>query len=215
LHWVTALENGAMENAQALAVFVSLCLFSFSAARERNSKRVFFTGMALLCLSFLLREVDVEDLDVYRVLILLTSGFGRNLLLVLLWSFYLSLVFKHSRSLWQLFTGWAKSFSGQAMIMAGIFFVLGWPFDREILPVSANISRLLEELLELNGHLLILLSSVSIYAETYRDSTVFGSIRTRFSSRLPRKTPSRFHGQFSSTKPHIQDQASDKKKACR
>jgi hypothetical protein len=167
LLWVTEVENGAMENVQAIAIFLSLMMFLLSSVRRQFSERLFFLTLALLCFSLFLRELDMEDLGLNPVVVWLTSGVGRNLLLSLLWVFSLLLMFLNRGKVWKVCMDWIKSFGGQTMILAGFFFVSAWPFDKEMLPILSRSSRFFEELLELNGYLLIWMSSFSGLANGY------------------------------------------------
>jgi hypothetical protein len=185
LHWVTVVENGGMENAQAMAIFLSLILFALSAIRQQFSERVFFSGLILLCFSFLLRELDMEDLGLTPMVTWLTSGVGRNLVVSLLWFFYLLFIFIYPSGLGRVFRVWAKSLEGRTMILAGIFLVLARPFDKELFPMLSSTARFVEELLELNGYMLIWISSFSSFTNTYADKMLLGlgkpGVRARLS----------------------------------
>jgi len=161
--WVTALENGGMEDAQVLAVSLSLVLFLFAAVSSKSSERLFYASLVLLCVTFLLRELDMEDYGLHPVITGLTSGLGRNVLLGFLWMCCLLLFLKDPQASRTVLSKWFKSFEGRLMMLAGLFFLSAWPLDKEMFELNSHTSRVLEELLELNGYFLFWLSSVSNY----------------------------------------------------
>lgn len=161
--WVTAIENGGMENAQVLVVSLSLVLFLFVAVSSQTSERLFYSSLVLLCLSMILRELDMEDYGLHPIITGLTSGAGRNSLVGFLWICFLLLFLKHPQDSRRVLLQWTKSFEGRLMMVAGLFFLSTWPLDKELFQMSSHTSRVLEELLELNGYFLFGLSSVSNY----------------------------------------------------
>ncbi len=167
--WVTPFENGGMENAQVLVVSLSLVLFLFSAISSNSSERLFYASLVLLCVTFLLRELDMEDYGFNLVITGLTSGPGRNLLLGFVWACCLLLFLKDPQASRTIFSKWFKSFEGRLMMLAGLFFLAAWPLDKEMFQLNSHTSRVLEELLELNGYFLFGLSSVSNYVHKVKN----------------------------------------------
>jgi hypothetical protein len=213
LHWVTAVENGGMENAQALAIFLSSILFLLSAMRRQFPERVLFLALTLLCLSFLLRELDMEDLGLNPMVTWLTSGIGRNLVVSLSWSFFLLFTFFYRDRLWKAFRAWAISPEGKVMILAGTFFVLAWPFDKEFLPILSETSRFFEELLELNGCMLIWISSLFSFSQTYSHARLWGLVKRGSRARLsmPSEMMSRLLNSLTNGKSHAANIRKNKK----
>jgi hypothetical protein len=152
-----------MENAQVLAVSLSLVLFLFAAVSSDTCERFFYSSLVLLCVTFLLRELDMEDYGLHPVITGLTSGPGRNLLLGFLWAYFLLLFLRGPQDSSRVLYEWIRSLEGRLMMAAGFFFLSAWPLDREMFQMSSHTSRVLEELLELNGYFLFGLSSVSTY----------------------------------------------------
>lgn len=161
--WVTPFEDGGMENAQVLAVSLSLVLFLLAAVSSNSSERLFYASLVLLCVSFLFRELDMEDYGLHPVITGLTSGLGRNFLLGFLWACFLLLFLKDPQDSRTVLAKWFKSFEGRLMMLAGLLFLFAWPLDKEMFQLNSHTSRLLEELLELNGYFLLGLCSVSNY----------------------------------------------------
>lgn len=167
--WVTALENGGMEDAQVLAVSLSLVLFLFAAVSSQRSERLFYSSLVLLCLSMILRELDMEDYGLHPIITGLTSGSGRNSLVGFLWVCCLLFFLKDPQASRRVLSQWIRSFEGRLMMVAGLFFLSAWPLDKELLQMSSHTSRVLEELLELNGYFLFGLSSISNYVHKVKN----------------------------------------------
>jgi hypothetical protein len=69
-------ENGLLENAQAILGAIACLVFLASTALEKRSDKLILLSCSLLCSSFVLREVDVDQLAVHDALMLLGSGGG-------------------------------------------------------------------------------------------------------------------------------------------
>jgi hypothetical protein len=165
--WVTSLENGGMENAQVIGLVLSGLLFALTAIRQRSLERVFFLALAFFCMSFVLRELDTQDFGLGPTLTFLTSGIGRNVLIIVLGLAFILYFLSRLRETWALFMGWAKTPAAQAMFLAGIFLVISRLFDQHIFPIDKAVSRSIDELLELNGYFLILISSLMDFWRAY------------------------------------------------
>ena len=74
-------ENSLVENLQALNYALASLILIPAIFKNKGFHKFFLSALALLCLTFFLREVDVERLDVHPLLIALGSGTGRNIIL--------------------------------------------------------------------------------------------------------------------------------------
>ncbi len=175
--WVTSLENGGMENGQVIGLFLSGLFFALTAIRQRNLERVFFFSLAFLCMSFVLRELDTQYFGLSPILIFLTSGMGRNVLIIVLGLAFTLYFLSQLRETWALFMGWARTPAAQAIFLAGILLVISRFFDQHMLPIDKAISRSIDELLELNSYFLILISSLISFWKTYAPVSIFDIIR--------------------------------------
>jgi hypothetical protein len=91
-------EFGPLENAQGWVLLASCLLFLWPVL-QRRPDRVVAAFCSLLCLTLLLREVNVERLNLPGLLIFLGSGSGRNVMLVVLFlmlSAWALLTFSHT-----------------------------------------------------------------------------------------------------------------------
>ena len=156
-------ENSIFEMFQVFLLFISMLCFLY-ACFSCDFKSVAFIS-AVFCLTFILRELDVEDFDIHNAVIILFSGTGRNILLGSL--FCLAAYFiKRSHKLSDIIKNVLFPFM-KGLILCGMFFTLSWVFDKNIVHINQNM--LFEELAEINAYLLILILSI-IYNIRYRIS---------------------------------------------
>ncbi|OQX58548.1 MAG: hypothetical protein B5M52_05265 [Helicobacteraceae bacterium 4484_230] len=152
-------ENGVLENLQVLILFISMLIFLIASIYSKKRDRAVLFSGALLCLTFLLREVDVEDLDVWQIFIFLGSGAGRNVFLSVLWLMMFVVVWKDFSYYRALFVRLLFAMPGGLFVTGGILLLAGSLFDNNVFDVKFY--RLYEELLEMNGYYFILLSSIA------------------------------------------------------
>ena len=157
-----AQETGAMELTQAVFIFLSLflCLWGGLVCRRRQG-RFPFGFLSLFFLTLLLREVDVEKLQVPGWLVLWTSGWGRNLLLTAAWVGYFVSALKKISLTWSLFSGFLFSLPGFFCVAGGVFYLLGLPFDKGLFDVTASRNLFYEEIFEFHGTLNFLFCALS------------------------------------------------------
>ncbi len=158
--WITPEENSRMENVQAAEILLSTIFFLVVVrSRRERLERVFFSSLALFCVTFFFREVDIENLGFNPVITWLGSGFGRNLWLGVAWFLFLLIFLFHARKLCKIFLPWLNSTAGRTMLLAGLFFILALPLDKKVFPISKLCALFYEELLESNASILMLLSA--------------------------------------------------------
>jgi hypothetical protein len=149
-----------MENSQTLFLGLASLVYLSTAVVSTGLERLFFAGLALLAVSLLLRELDVRGLDLNPVVASMVNGLGRNILLGLMWLALLIACALRARKLLPVFLAWVKTPAGNAIVLAGVLLVLGRPFDGKVFGMPASAAQLCEELLEVNGYMLVLLSSI-------------------------------------------------------
>lgn len=150
-------ENSLIENMQAYFLAIASSVYLVIAIFEHRSDKLIIVFCTVLCLGFLLRELDVERFDVPYALILIGSGTGRNLILataVLVILGCATLRFSHYKMVSACFL---KSRPGQLLITGGVFLLVGQFFENNH---SITHHVFLEEIHELFGYFLILLSSI-------------------------------------------------------
>lgn len=154
-----AKENHALELAQAALLLAACGMHGGHAYRMRQTRIAFLihAGLALLTLSFALRELDIDrfgDASVWSIV-------ERTLrtLAAILWVVFFSLAIRYRKAIsGRLFAILLQAPMSLA-ILAGIFFIAGWPFDKGLILQNVGISELVEETLELIGCVILLASS--------------------------------------------------------
>lgn len=76
-------ENHLLENLQALTLLAVLTVYMVSVLQSRRNDRLLCVFFVWLTVGFLLREVDIDELNFSAFLVQWGSGSGRNLLLAL------------------------------------------------------------------------------------------------------------------------------------
>lgn len=147
-----AQENGVLENAQVVFLFVSGIIFFFQSFSAGRLTRLLLWMAGWLCLSFILRELDVDKLPVPSWVVLIGSGMGRNLIMAAGWGFLAVLVIKSfsdlKGNLWVVF----KSKTAILGMVACAFLVFGAIFEELKF-------QLLEESSEALGYFLLIPSA--------------------------------------------------------
>lgn len=147
-----------MENFQVFLIFIAGLTCVQAVFYVEKCLRLFPMAGALLSLSFILRELDVEKLDVPQIIALLFGhGYGRNTLLIGLWLVVVYCFVKHHRHYKRIALALLSQRSGVLAITGGLMLVLGSLFDDRVFNV--DLYQFYEELSEMNGYFLLLLSS--------------------------------------------------------
>jgi len=152
-------ENGVLENIQVAILILSFFVFLMPVFRKNTEGKLIFIFFSLLCVSFFLREVDVEDFDISGVLIFIGSGIGRNLILLIGFTaiaVYGALDISYYRNLVGLLF---VSRVTLLMIIAGTLLVASGYFEER---ESILHHEFLEEMFELSGYIAFLLSALAL-----------------------------------------------------
>lgn len=151
-------ENGLLENIQVVLLALSIAVFGLQLYLKKNSHCVFALAGSFLCLVFILRELDVEKLDVPQVIILLGSGLGRNVLMAGLGiSLFVYAVIKF-RSILKFLPQFFFETSSLTILVGLLFLVSGGVFDKGA--VDLTYYQFFEEVLEVTGYYLMFTGAV-------------------------------------------------------
>ena len=158
-------ENGLLEWLQSGFIALSFFIFSFNTFVSQSiKKRIISFGLALLSLTFLLRELDIEKFDLPLVLITLGSGSGRNILLGTLWVVLFALLYKYKRYFDKsAIETFLFSRVGQLLMFSATMLILGAMMDKNIFSLETLTTRFYEEVLELLGYVYLSIASMKIY----------------------------------------------------
>lgn len=114
-------------------------------------------GLALLALSFALRELDIDRFGDAKAWS--TFQYTLRLLVLVLWLAFFTQAALHRRTVLRHLVTILSAPPVILTALAGLFFLAGWPFDKGLVLRSVEISEFFEETLELNGCVMLLLSS--------------------------------------------------------
>lgn len=187
--WITAEESGGIENVQATLCFLSVLWFAAASwKRAPGAERLFCAGLALLCFSFFMREVDVQEFNVPRWLKWLCSPAGRNLWLAACWVVFGIVAFGHRRDLLRLSRRWLRSSPGHLLLATGGLFILAHLFDAHVVPIAKSAARLWEEVIESNGFVLLWICSLNCLRPRPASDGVAGSAFSERSCNRPARS---------------------------
>ncbi len=152
-------ENRLIENVQACILVIASIVYFATAALDKSSEKLIIMFCSLLCLTFFLREVDVEDFDIPYALIFIGSGAGRNTILTAAFvAIFIYTGLKHTHYK-KAAVEFAKSRPGWLLMAGGVFLLIGDFFEKN--DTILHHSVFFEEINELFGYVLILLSSIA------------------------------------------------------
>jgi hypothetical protein len=151
-------ENGLLENLQVLFLLLGGIFFLVPVRRAGRAIRCVLVAGALLCLTCILRELDVEDLAVPQWVILLGSGTGRNLILAAGWVALGAYAVKSFMELKALLKPILCSRVGILLVIAALLLLAGESFDHDRIKVEQSL--LFEEILETVGYAAVLLAAI-------------------------------------------------------
>ena len=117
-------ENGPLENVQVGLLFIAGVCFILPVFQASRGGLCFLLAGGLLCLSFILREVDVEDLAVPYWVIFCGSGTGRNILMALGWLALGILTIKSRRAVKELIKPIIQSRVTIFLVISGLLLVV-------------------------------------------------------------------------------------------
>ncbi len=162
--FLQAQENHLLELAQCAFLMLACGVCSMRAWRlaktSLNLNFLLHAGLALLSYSFILREVDIDRLGTAPA----WASFEQGLRLfgVTLWLALLIFVAPRVRQLWARRAIMFKKPMVILAMMGGTFLLASWPFDKQVFAVLPYLtSQFIEELLELNGCMVLFFSSLS------------------------------------------------------
>jgi hypothetical protein len=171
-------EDQALENYQVILLFICGTVYLQTLFYAQKGQKLFPAAGALLCFSFILRELDVEKFDLPEIIILLGHGIGRNIMLIGLWLLLAVLFVRNSKHYLGIAVNLLMTRSALLMVAGGLLLILGDLFEDKIFGVTFH--QLYEELSELNGYFFILLAALGLSSDLQHNN----SDRNNFSKAL-------------------------------
>lgn len=161
-------ENATLENAQVLFLIISTLGFLVVLPLHHPVKPIHL-AISLLCFSFILRELDVEDLDVFQIVKAFGSGQGRVFLLASLWSLLATYIFWTVENKTDYLKIFFSSQLFYVLLIAFLLLSIGAVFDKKVFDISQH--RLFEELAETNAYVLISLPILCLAGDWITEKT--------------------------------------------
>jgi hypothetical protein len=157
-------ENHFLELCQCVLLMLVCGLCSARAWRLAKTSLdlnfLLHAGLALLSYSFLLREVDIDQLGAAPAWAQLEQGL--RLFGVGLWLVLLIFVIPRVRQLWAQRAIMFKKPMVVLAMLGGVLLVASWPFDKQVFSVLPYLtSQFIEELLELNGYMFLFFGALA------------------------------------------------------
>ncbi|MBS9777657.1 MAG: hypothetical protein KGV50_02730 [Gammaproteobacteria bacterium] len=152
-------ENGLLENSEVIVLFFAMMTFLLGLPQSEFKSIAYFSSA--VCFAFILRELDVEKLNVPDIFVLLGSGKGRNILLAGV--FILGLYFLAKQIKISMIKPLICSKLFITLLFSPVFFVASWICDKEV--INAPSLVLFEEISEFNAYFIIFMASIIHFFE--------------------------------------------------
>ncbi|MGJ8656382.1 MAG: hypothetical protein ACSHX6_08020 [Akkermansiaceae bacterium] len=146
-------ENNVVESSQVYLYIFSAVILLIKGFSVRHIDRWLYLFFGVTCLSFVFRELDVEDFDVPQIVILIGSGKGRNWIFIIAFTLLIHVFISRYMKVLKSFKQWKYSIVVQVCLFGCSMLLLGAIGDEYDMP-------LFEEVCELNGAFFIALSAL-------------------------------------------------------
>ncbi len=118
-------ENHLLENLQALTLFAVLAVYLVPVFQSQRTDRLLCLFFVWLTVAFLLREIDMDELNLHAFIVKWGSGFGRNLWLAQAFAIMSILALMRLRFYLDLAKQFLVSAPGIMAIKAGVLLIAG------------------------------------------------------------------------------------------
>lgn len=152
-------EGGFLEILQAVLLGIGCLVFLAPVVSRQEPGKLIFLFCSLLCYSFVVRELDVELLNVPEIVKFIGSGIGRNVSLALAFGAMLIYAVAHFSYYKKTGLQFLKSRAGILLMLGGVLLQVGDLFEKNY---ALQHHVYFEEFSELTGYVLILLSALAV-----------------------------------------------------
>jgi hypothetical protein len=166
--YAIAHENGWMENQQALCLLGAAIMFARVGCEGLRATKLFYISLALFCFTLLLREMELKGESIPAWATWLSTGTPRNLWLAFLWTWLLVTARRDVREMCQVFVSWLHTPAARLMLVAGLFYLVSWPFDKKVFTLARSMNMFLEELADSMAAILVLVSGIATWCHRAR-----------------------------------------------
>lgn len=148
-------ENGIVENTQVFILFITFLAFIIPSFYQNRNDKLIFIFFSLLILNFMLRELDVEEFNLPKILIIIGAGIGKKILLAIGFTSILLYATFDIKHYLHLSNELLRSKAGSLIFTAPVFLFLGGFFE----DAQFQHHEYFEEISELTGYILLLLAA--------------------------------------------------------
>lgn len=162
-------EQGVFEQLQNIFNLLSMITFALCTLIKTDDKKHLQASLlALMSLSILLREIEIQDFDLPAFIIWLGHGTGRTILLLTLWPIALYCARSLFTAFWSTLKTAFRYPSAWFYLFGVVFLFAGMFFDKQWLSAPAGLPMVwIEEILETNGYLLMVFSAFLFMVEQF------------------------------------------------
>jgi hypothetical protein len=132
-----------------------------------------FVGISLFYFTFFVRELDTDEMNGVLAVLSFTRSPIFLSALALAWVTVAIPVLFRLTGILKIFRDWVVTFEGHLLMAAGLFYVLGDFFEKNLLGLSYGASLFAEEMTEINATTLMVLSAIStlVWAKGQKSQT--------------------------------------------
>lgn len=169
-------EHGLMENVQAALLIMTFFVYLMLAIFSKEKSKLIFLFFALLCYSFILREVTLWKLDVPNFLKLIGSGVGRDVSIGAAFVIIIVYALKNFNFYKQASIDFLRVRTGVLLSLTLLLLLVGAYFDKK---TAIVFHQYYEEISEFFAYVLFLLSALANIPFLNNTMIRLGSINTR------------------------------------
>jgi hypothetical protein len=155
-----AAENGLLENFQGSLYVLGWLWVAVTLMITHDIKRFSGWFYSLFMVSMLLREIDMDRIGLPDMIVFVTSGVGRDLILGVSWLVILFLAIRHFRQAREEIVSALRSVWGRHLLVGVLFYLGGESFDKHLYPFSRETTLFCEEMLEALGAFMFMYSTI-------------------------------------------------------
>lgn len=153
-----AQENHVIEYLQVAFLSAGLVIYLYLFYRcMPNTFGILCLSLSVFYLSFLVRELEPEETT--TLFSLIVNPPVRNYWLTTCWVIAILVFLPRTKKVLTDFREWIKSRAGISILCAGVFYLMGDVFDKQLMDIGHDNNRFFEECLEFIGTLFMLLSA--------------------------------------------------------
>jgi hypothetical protein len=152
-------ENSFIENFQLVFLFSAIFAHGLRMFQESIQElRIYHAALALLCFSVALREFEIDDIGSSTIWPAVEISIRSIAVSAWIWLIYR--LTRNFRKLWAIRHAITRSMKSVQVYLAITFYLGSWFFDKNHVPIDAQLSKFIEQSLQLGGTVFFLTSAL-------------------------------------------------------